>query len=165
MSDWAEWFANLARREAQRAVQRYARNRHLLVTSYNPTTHAVKGTFMPDGVQSGWIPIKTQGASANGISHVTGPSVGDLAVVHHSEDDPEAAHVTGWLHSDVDQAPNAPSGTHVIKHNPSGVTFTLNGSGVAIAAAGQLVTINAANVSVNASGNVTINGAMVDING
>ena len=120
---------NLIRHEIARYVNRFARQRFLIVTSYNPNDHTVKGDFMPDQTESGWIPIKTYAASKGGMSHVTGPSIGDQAIVHHAEDDSEVGHVSGWIHSDEDRPPNAPSGTHIRKHNPSGNMMTHNDKG------------------------------------
>lgn len=116
-------------RLGERLLTRYALSRHLLVTSYDPNTHSVKGTFQPDLVPSGWIPIGTGGASRSGISHVTGPGIGDLAVIHATENDPEAAHVGGWLHNDIDQPPKAQSGQHIIQHNPTGVNQLIHDLG------------------------------------
>ena len=130
MAWWSDMLPNLARREIAQFVKRFARQRFGIVTSYDPNTHSVKVNFMPDETLSGWIPIKCHGASSNGMSHVTGPSIGDQAIVHHAEEDSEVGHVSGWIHSEGDPPPLVPSGTHVRKHNPSGNMVTHNGKGL-----------------------------------
>ena len=56
-------------------------------------------------------------------------TLGDLALVLYAEGDPEAAHVLGFLHNDVDRPPGAQAGQHVLKHNPTKVTQTLDKTG------------------------------------
>lgn len=148
--------SDLIAREIGRFMARFPRSRDMVVTSYDPTTHSVKGTFMPEGVASGWIPIQTTGASASGISVQCGPSIGDQCKVDYSEGDPEAGHVIGFGHNDIDQPPGAPSGTLVIKHNPTGVTVTINGSGVNINAASQPVTIEGQTIALTAAASITL---------
>lgn len=134
MSSLGAILGNAVGRLGERLLTRYALSRHLLVTSYDPNTHSVKGDFQPDQIPSGWIPIGTAGASIGGISHVTGPSIGDLAIVHATENDPEAAHVGGWLHNDIDQPPMAKSGQHIIQHNPTKVQQLIHALGHFISA-------------------------------
>lgn len=155
---------NLIRRECARFLARWARPRHLLVTSYDPKTHSVKGTFQPEGHMSGWIPIVSQGASVGGISVQVGPSIGDLALVSYVEGDPEVGCVIGFKHNDVDQPPGAESGTAVIKHNPSGVTITLNGSGIVINSAAMPMTVQGQTINLTAP-NIVVTGAMASTGG
>ena len=129
MAWWSDMLPNLIRHEIARYVNRFARQRFLIVTSYNPNDHTVKGNFMPDQTESGWIPIRVSGASQGGISRATGPSIGDQAIVHHAEEDSEVGHVSGWIHNDVDRPPNVPSGTDYVGHNPSGNLRKLNSKG------------------------------------
>ena len=147
---------NLIRRECGRLLMRWARTRHVLVTSYDPKTNSIKGTFQPEGHMSGWIPIQTQAASANGVSVQIGPAIGDLAVVSYVEGDPEASFVIGFKHNDVDRAPGSPSGTVIIKHNQSGVTLTISGSGHTLTAPGQTIALSGATITTN--GNHTLTG-------
>ena len=155
-------------------MNRFARDRHVLVTSYDPKTNSIKGMFQPENIPSGWIPNMVPGASVSGISVQVGPSIGDLAVVSHTEGDPEAAYVKGYKHNDIDQPPGAPSGSMVIKHNPSGSTITMGNTGaVTINTAGQSLTINTGSGAITITGGaititgntVNINGSPVDING
>ena len=125
---------NIMRREIGRFLLRWARVKHGEVTSYDPNTNSVKVTLQPEGIPSGWLPIMTVGASTKGISVQNGPSVGDLALIHHAEGDPEAAHVFGFLHSNVNRPPGAQSGQHIVKHNPTGVQRLLSELGHFISA-------------------------------
>lgn len=156
---------NLVRRECARLLARWARPRHLLVTSYDPTTNSIKGMSQPENNPTGWIPILTHGASVSGISVQVGPSIGDLAIVEHAEGDPEVGHVSGFVHNNVDQAPGAPSGTAIIKHNPSGVTLTISASGVVINAASQPIVIEGQTITVTAATSIIFSGPNISMTG
>ena len=137
-----EELVNLIQREVARATNMIPRPRHLLVTSYDPSTHSIKGTFEPEGIPSGWLPLGTLGASLRGISQQVGPMpgseasgiLGDLALVLYAEGDPEAAHVLGFLHNDVDRPPGAQAGQHIIQHNPTKVQQLIHALGHFISA-------------------------------
>jgi len=172
-----EEIANLIMREVARQISMIARPRHLLVTSYDPNANAIKGTFEPEGIPSGWIPLGTLGASMRGISEQVGPMpgsasdvLGDLALVLYAEGDPEAAHVLGFLHNDVDRPPGAQSGQSIVKHNPSGVMRLISALGHFITApkvassviaqtithyAQDLVGDNSANITHTADDNIS----------
>lgn len=156
---------NLMSRIVGQFMQRWSRDKHLIVTNYNPATHSVMGTLMPEGVMSGWIPIRVAGASSQGISVVVGPSIGDQANIAYAEGDPEAAHVTGFSHNDIDQPPMAASGQMIIKHNPSGSMYAVDGSGHVFAAPGQSFTVSAQTIAHTASGSINHTAPTIGING
>lgn len=130
-----EEMANLMMREVTRQISLIARPRFSTVTSYDPSSHAIKVQLEPEGITSGWIPVKSQGASKTGVSHQTGPSVGsgaqpgDQAFIMYAEGDPESAVCLGFTHNDVDQPPGAKSGEDIVQHNPSGVKRLLSAVG------------------------------------
>ena len=72
MDDWLE----IARRESGITSGSRARALTLIVTSYNPTAHSIKGIIQPHGVATGWIPIGITHAGPN-FGHVVGPKAGD----------------------------------------------------------------------------------------
>lgn len=156
---------NLMARVVGQFMQRWARDKHLIVTSYNPVTHSVKGTLMPEGIMSGWIPIRVAGASSQGISHVVAPSIGDQANIAYAEGDPEAAHVTGFSHNDIDQPPMAACGTMIVKHNPSGVLQAMSGTGHVFAAPGQSITHSAQTITHTATGQISMTAAGFTLTG
>lgn len=162
-----EEIANLVQREVQRQMTMVPKARHLLVTSYDPKTHAAKGTFEPEHIPSGWIPIRSHGASHNGISEQIGPvpgggsggaTAGDLALVLHAEGDPESAIILGFLHNLVDTPPGAQSGQHIVSHNPTGLMRIIDKLGHAISATavGQVINhIATAIMHVATTGDIT----------
>jgi uncharacterized protein involved in type VI secretion and phage assembly len=125
--------ANLMRREIGRADSSSARSMVGIVDAYDPNEHAVKVKFLTEVDAddkpriSGWLRIKTASGGAGG-SFVIGPSVGDQCMVHHSEDDPEGGHVSGFIHNDTDRPPVVQSGEAVLK-TASGVTIKVDASG------------------------------------
>ncbi|MFH7191284.1 hypothetical protein ACHWGL_30750, partial [Klebsiella pneumoniae] len=70
-----EDFLNVIRREAQHAVGGRQFKQSLVVTSYNPNTHSVKGILVPSEVESGWVPIAVQHAG-DGFGIMSGPNAG-----------------------------------------------------------------------------------------
>jgi phage baseplate assembly protein gpV len=104
-------------------VQRWSAGRyserHALVTSYDPKNHLAKVTFMPEGQESGWLPIET-GHIGNGYGIATGlqpgdgKTTGDQVIVRMQEGDFESGKIVQRVHSDQDMPPEVQSGETVI---------------------------------------------------
>src|SRR5260364_386648 len=54
-----KYLMNAFKSVAQQATQSRAATRHGIVTSYDPKTYAVKVQLQPEGVLTGWIPLKS----------------------------------------------------------------------------------------------------------
>lgn len=106
---------------------------HALVTSYDPQNYLAKVTYMPEGQQSGWLPIETGhvgsgygiaiglqtgngGTQAGGVDGgaASGGSgsqqQGDQVIVRFQEGDFESGKIVQRVHSKDDNPPQAQSG-------------------------------------------------------
>jgi uncharacterized protein involved in type VI secretion and phage assembly len=126
---------NIIRREVQRFwLAAYQRKMVGYVDSYNPSDHTVKVKFPTELDSSGnpkisgWLPHAVTAGGA-GASWVVGPQVGDQCVVEHLEGDPEAGHVTGYLHNTTDTPPNVASGEGVLRHTSTGNYLKMSSDG------------------------------------
>jgi phage baseplate assembly protein gpV len=93
--------------------------RHGLVTSYDPKNHLAKVVFMPEGQESGWLPIETGHVGdgfgvAIGLAPGDGKSTGDQVIVRYQEGDFESGKIVQRVHSDNDKPPTVQSGEVVI---------------------------------------------------
>lgn len=157
---------DIIHREIQADKANSAKKMIGFVDSYNPADHTVKIKY-PTELDvngnpkiSGWIPVATQAGSSLGSSWVIGPNIGDQALVDHIEGDPDSGHVTGFLHNVVDTPPNTPSGSGILKHNPSGFTLQFDGSGMVVTCGSSVFTFNASGLTVLVGGNsMTLNGS------
>lgn len=123
-------FVNISRREAGRMDTLRKHSSTLLVTSYDPDTYAIKGTYQPEGKESGWIPLATQ-QSGSGYGITVGPKIGDQYEVAFSGGDLESPYVLGRIFSDKDKAPKVESGEVLARHE-SGTRLFLNKDGEAL---------------------------------
>ena len=130
-----EELLNVVRREAQHAVGGRQSKSTLVVTGYNPKTHAVKGLLMPSEVETGWIPIAVQQAG-DGFGVMSGPNVGsaekldgDVFDVEFENGDPNTPIAKNKHFSASDNPPEVKSGETLIKHQTGGSThFKADGS-------------------------------------
>ncbi|UGY15106.1 hypothetical protein HAP48_0042380 [Bradyrhizobium septentrionale] len=100
------------------SASRYT-ERHGLVTSYDPKKHLAKVTFMPEGQESGWLPIETGHIGdgygiAVGLQPGDGKTTGDQVVVRYQEGDFEGGKIVQRVHSDDQKPPEVQSGEMVI---------------------------------------------------
>lgn len=95
---------NQHRKGGAQAAAGIARPGYGLVTSYDPKAYAVKLMLQPDGVETGWVPIKTQ-AAGSGWGVAMAPVAGCQARIEYTDGDPDHGVVTGFLFSDDDNAP------------------------------------------------------------
>lgn len=93
--------------------------RHGIVTSYDPDKYLAKVTFMPEGQESGWLPIETGhiGDSygvAVGLQPGDGKKSGDQVIIRYQEGDLESGKIVQRVHSDDEKPPVVKSGEIVI---------------------------------------------------
>jgi hypothetical protein len=105
--------------------------RHGLVTSYDPEKYLAKVKFMPEGQESGWLPVETghigqgygitvglqvgSGDSGTGGSGSQASSQsGDQVIVRFQEGDFESGKIVQRVHSDQETPPKTESGEIII---------------------------------------------------
>lgn len=108
--------------------------RHALVSSYDPDTYLAKVVFMPDGQESGWLPIETGHIGngfgiAIGLTPGDGKTTGDQVIVRYQEGDIESGKIVQRVHSDKEKPPRVESGEMVQWHEKgSKIFFRKDGS-------------------------------------
>lgn len=85
-----------------------------LVSSYNEENHAVKLKLMPEGVETGWIPLGSQHIG-NGFGIAIGPEIDDQMEIAFQEGDLENPRVIARHFSDKDKPPKVKSGEIMIR--------------------------------------------------
>ena len=89
--------------------------RMALVTSYDSTTGTAKVQLQPEGIQTGWLPVLSQGIGA-GWGIVAALAVGDQVFVIPQEGDAEHGVIVGRVWSDQQQPPAIADGEVIIQH-------------------------------------------------
>jgi uncharacterized protein involved in type VI secretion and phage assembly len=110
---------NLILSTVERVLAGRRSERHGLVTSYDPDKHLAKVTFMPEGQESGWLPIETGHIGngfgiAVGLTPGDGKKTGDQVIVRYQEGDFESGKIVQRVHSDQDKPPKVQSGEAVL---------------------------------------------------
>ncbi len=100
---------NAMRGAASQAQAAIARTRVGTVSAYNPDTYSAKVMLQPEGVETGWIPIKTLWVG-NGWGMQAGPTIGDLVTIQFQEGDQNAGVVLGGMFNVEDRPMPVPSG-------------------------------------------------------
>lgn len=93
--------------------------RHGIVTSYDPQKYLAKVTYMPEGQESGWLPIETGHIGndygvAIGLQPGDGKKTGDQVIVRYQEGDLESGKIVQRVHSDNEKPPTVQSGEIVL---------------------------------------------------
>lgn len=96
-----------------------SQERHGIVTSYDPDKHLGKVTLMPEGQETGWLPIETSAIGngygmAMGLQPGDGKKSGDQVIVRFHGGDLESGKIVQRVHSDGDKPPKVESGEMVI---------------------------------------------------
>lgn len=143
---------NIFRREAERVVARRAIGVRVgIISSYDPSTHAVKLTMQPEGDQTGWMPIATQGVG-NGFGVYSGPTLGESVVVAYHDAEQEAGIIIGRLPTNDETPIETQSGEYIAQ--------TPWGSFVKLLKDGSVAVQDKAGASIvlDGQGNVTLTG-------
>ena len=117
---------NAVRREAERVVGRLAGMRLGVVTSYDPSSYAVKVRLQPEGNETGWCPVAVP-MVGNGWGIHASPMPGDQVVVGFQEHGSETPIVLGSIYSDADRPP-----VEGIGGSPAGEVWLVHKSGARI---------------------------------
>ena len=93
--------------------------RHAIVTSYDPERYLAKVMLMPEGQETGWLPIETGHIGNNygfavGLQPGDGKTTGDQVIVRFQEGDLESGKIVQRVHSDDDKPPTVQSGEMVM---------------------------------------------------
>lgn len=96
---------NLIHREVERARQNIASTRIGEITLYDNKKYLVKVKIIPEGYETGWIPLATPYAG-DGFGLLVGPCIGDQVVVDYQEGDYQTGICSARLFNEVDVAPN-----------------------------------------------------------
>jgi phage baseplate assembly protein V len=144
---------------AQQAAAAFMPARFGIVTSYDPDNYAVKVELQPEGVETGWCPIKTA-LAGNGFGMYAGPAKGDQAAMIFQEGDALVGICIGFLPSDEDRPPSVPSGEiHAIHKSGAFLKFTNDGKVTLETEAGFFINADTTIVgNVDITGDTTVSG-------
>jgi hypothetical protein len=111
---------DLSSRQGERRDAGKHHERHGIVTSYDPKNYQVKVTYMPDGMESGWLPIHTghigkgygitMGLQPGGDGSVGSQQMGDQVIVQFQEGEFDSGKVVARVHSEQDTPPETQAG-------------------------------------------------------
>jgi hypothetical protein len=144
--------ANIARREAERVVDRRASGIRVgLCQSYDPATHSVKLALQPEGTLTGWLPLSAIGVG-NGFGVYVGATVGHAYLAYFHEGDLEAGIVIGRIATDHEPPVSVQAGETVIKSPTGSLVSLLQDGSVTVQDKG------AGKIALDGSGNITLTG-------
>lgn len=106
---------NAMRLQADLAGGARAIVRHGIVSSFDPDSYCAKVRVMPEGRETGWLPIVSPWIG-NGWGLFAPPSIGDAVEVQFQEDDAEAGYVCQRFFNDSDRPLSVQSGEFWLVH-------------------------------------------------
>lgn len=116
--------------------------RHGIITSYDPTTHAVKVTIQPEDIVTGWLPLQAL-AVGSGWGAVFAPTLGEQVQVSFQEDDATLGTVGLRFFNDEDAPPQVPAGEWWLLHKDgASIKFTADGKLTIVDAAGAVIQLS-----------------------
>lgn len=145
---------NIMRREAQRAASLKASPCQGIVTSYDLNNYSAKVLLQPEGVETGWLPIRTPWAG-NGWGMFCPPDSGDEVEIQFQEDGKQAPYIALRAFGDQFRPLSVPSGEFWIVHK-SGSFFKFHNDGTIEMNAETA--INSTAPMWTHTGNMTVNG-------
>lgn len=122
-----EGLLNQVRRAAQESAQNRAVTRHGIVKSYDPDNHAVKVELQPDGLLTGWLPLKSL-CAGNGWGVYAPPAIGTAIEVHFQEADGGVGTAGQSFFNDEDRPLAVPAGEIWLAH-ANGASIKLQNDG------------------------------------
>lgn len=112
-----------------------------ILTNYDPVNHVGRVTLQPEGTLTGWLQIETPGMGP-GWGLQIGPPIGAQCKVTPGDNGLDSGTISGFVWSDADRPPGAPSGETWLLHSTgSMVKLTNDGHILLRDAAGSLVTL------------------------
>jgi phage baseplate assembly protein V len=145
---WFNRFRNVIRQEAQRATADLSLPRAGIVTHYDPARYCARVLLQPEGIQTGYLPIKTEFAG-NGWRDYSPPSLGQVVDVHFQQGGKEAGYIAGCFYSAKTKPLAVPSEERWIVHKTGTAIKLTNDGNVLISAAADL-RIEANNIKIHA---------------
>ena len=115
MADWIETVKLHAATQAGALGQ----PRHALVTSVDPTSHSVKVSIQPEGIESGWIPDAV--VAANGLRIACPAEIGTQVLVVPVEGDAEHPVVVARLFDVLITPPTSPATGNPVQAGEIGI--------------------------------------------
>lgn len=109
------------------------KTRHGTISGYDPSTYSVKVSIQPDGVLTGWIPLKSLWVG-NGWGLFTPPSIGDAVEVDFQENDASLQSAGLRFFNDADRPLACPSGEFWVAHKTGSCIKFFNNGNVTISA-------------------------------
>lgn len=154
---------DLIRRIVSPMLTQMGQPRYGIVTSVDPNTYTARVLIQPDGILSGWLPIKSEWIG-NGWGLVAVPNTGDQVSLIPHDGDANNLMIAGRVYSQQQRPPAGVPGEFWLVH-VSGAFIKLVNSGAIqiVAPAGLDITANV-NItgSVTATGDVTGNNISLD---
>ena len=131
------------RQEAQRATADISLPRAGIVTNYDPARHAARVELQPEGILTGYLPIKEPWVG-NGWGMYAPPKIGQVVDVHFQQGGREAGYIDGAFYSSKTKPLSVPSGEFWLVHQTGSVLKLANDGSVTISANTNM-TLNAPN--------------------
>lgn len=134
---------------ADQAANRVAKPRMGKVISYDPDHYVANVKLMPEGIETGWIPLGAEWVG-NGWGLYCPPSIGDVVEVQFQQGGKEAGYVGKRFYSNKTKPLSVPSGEFWLVHKSGSALKFTNDGNVLIQAANDL-RIAAKNIKLHAS--------------
>lgn len=128
--------------------------RHGIVSGYDPGSYCAKVTLMPEGNETGWLPIVSPWIG-NSWGLFAPPSIGDAVEVQFQEDDPEAGYLCQRFYNDSDRPLSVESGEFWLVHKSGSFLKFENNGNVELHTAADLNATVAGNADIQVEGNIT----------
>lgn len=123
------------------------------VSGYDPGSYCAKVKIMPEGNETGWLPIVSPWIG-NNWGLFAPPSIGDAVEVQFQEDDFEAGFVCQRFYNDTDRPLSVESGEFWLVHK-SGAFFKLTNDGKVLINGHTEIDATAPTINITATGNIT----------
>lgn len=124
---------NHMRQEAQRATAHVSMPRAAKVVNYDPDRHAVRVELQPEGILTGYIPVKEPWVG-NGWGMYAGPVPGTIVDVHFQQGGKEAGYVDGAFYSTKTKPLSVQSGEFWLVHQSGSFIKLTNDGDILISA-------------------------------
>jgi uncharacterized protein involved in type VI secretion and phage assembly len=135
------------RQEAQRATADITLPRAGVVINYDPARHAARVTLMPEGVTTGYLPVKEPWVG-NGWGMYAPPSPGQVVGVHFQQGGGEAGYIDGGFYSAKTKPLPVPAGEFWLVHQ-SGTSLKFTNDGNVLISAYADLRIEANNIKIH----------------
>lgn len=131
------------RQEAKLATAHLSLPRAGIVTNYDPDRYAARVQLQPEGILTGYLPIRTDFAG-NGWGDYAPPTIGQVVDVHFQQGGKEAGYIAGCFYSSKTKPLSVPSQERWIVHK-SGSFIKLHNDGSVEISASTNMTLSAPN--------------------